>query len=487
MSEGFSGSLPFPDLHGLRMPRVNNVHFVGIGGSGMCGIAELMLSLGYCVSGSDLVDSEDLRRLCKLGATVSIGHSPDNVAKADVVVASTAVADDNCELNIARNRRIPVVPRAEMLAEIMRFRHGIAVAGTHGKTTTTSMIAAVLAKGGLDPTYVVGGLVKSIGANARFGESKTLVVEADESDASFLHLQPMVTVITGLEADHLENFDNDFQRLCGAYLEFIHNLPFYGLCLLCIDDSVLRGFMKDISRLCWSYGFAEDADFRVSSYKSRGFGCQFAVARPNRPSLQVELPVGGRHNALNATAAVAVAAEEGVDDAALLAALASFSGVHRRFEIFGPWLWQDDQLVLVDDYGHHPTEIAVTLERIAEIWPNRRVVQIFQPHRYTRLRNLYEDFVEVLSTVDLLVVLDTYAAGEQPIPGVDSRSLCRSIRTRSHLDPVFVTSVSKATDVIWELLVPGDVVLVQGAGSISQLSKDLICRFDNTPGASHVG
>lgn len=467
-------SAPFVAIPEMR--RVQRVHFVGIGGSGMCGIAEVLLTQGYAVSGTDVQDAPVLKRLRSLGAEVSIGHSALRAEGADVVVSSSAVDEDNVELEYARNARIPVVPRAEMLAEIMRFRHGIAVAGTHGKTTTTSLTAAVLGAAGLDPTFVVGGRVNGIDANARLGASRYLVAEADESDASFLHLQPMVSVVTNLERDHLGNYEGDFERLCATYLDFLHNLPFYGRALLCIDDPILRELLPQVNRPLFTYGYSPDADFCIRDFHQEGLRSIFTVHRSEQEPLAVQLAMPGRHNACNAAAAVAVAAEEQIEDEAVCRALAEFEGVGRRFQIYGPFAADPEDIILVDDYGHHPTEVGVTMQTIRETWPGRRLLMVFQPHRYTRTRDLYEDFLEVLKDADKLILLEVYAAGEQPITGADGRSLCRSLRQRN-CEPVYAAGPEAVPDIVTSLVRPGDVVLTQGAGNVGTLSEVLAQRL----------
>ena len=455
-----------------EMRRVRRVHFVGIGGSGMCGIAEVLLNQGYDVSGSDVQEGAAVQRLRALGAEVAIGHDAARAQGADVVVSSSAVAADNVELEYARSARIPVVPRAEMLAEIMRFRHGIAVAGAHGKTTTTSLIAAILGAAGLDPTFVVGGRVNGIDANARLGTSRYLVAEADESDASFLHLQPMVSVVTNLEADHLENYGGDFGRLRTAYLDFLHNLPFYGRALLCIDNPNLRELMPRVSRPLFTYGYSQDADFRIEDFQQEQLRCRFTVHRPERAPLAVELAMPGRHNACNAAAAVAVAADEQVEDEAVCQALREFEGVGRRFQVYGPFAAAGEDIILVDDYGHHPTEVAATIQTIRESWPERRLLMVFQPHRYTRTRDLYEDFIEVLTRANKLVLLEVYSAGEEPITGADGRSLCRSLRQRN-CEPVYAAAPGAVPEMVAALARPGDVILIQGAGNVGNVTGPL--------------
>jgi len=457
-----------------EMRRVKRIHFVGIGGTGMCGIAEVLLNLGYDVTGSDLRASSVTRRLEGLGAGVFIGHGADNVRGADVVVCSSAVREDNPEIAGAREQRIPVVRRAEMLAELMRYRHGVAVAGTHGKTTTTTMIATVFAEAGLDPTFVIGGLVNSAGANARLGESRYLVAEADESDASFLHLQPLVSVITNIEADHMDTYGGDFAVLKKTFVEFLYNLPFYGVAVLCIDDPVVREIIPGIGRTVLTYGFSEDADFRITDWRKEGLNSRFTVHRPQgRAPLSLELRIPGQHNVLNAAATVAVATDEGIEDQAIVAGLERYQGVGRRFQIYGELAVDGGGALLVDDYGHHPTEVAATISAARQAWPERRLVMVYQPHRYTRTRDLYEDFAAVLSTVDALLMLDVYSAGEDPIAGADSRSLCRSIRSRGKVEPVFVEKLELVAEILKGVVRPGDVVLTQGAGNIGALAAEL--------------
>lgn len=458
-----------------EMRRIRRIHMIGVGGTGMSGIAEVLVNLGYQVSGSDLRPSSVTARLQQLGIEVFIGHAAEHVRDADVVVSSSAVRADNPEVVAARGARVPVVPRAEMLAELMRYRHGIAVAGTHGKTTTTSLIAAVFAEAGLDPTFVIGGLVNSAGSNAQLGASRFLVAEADESDASFLHLQPMVTVVTNIEADHMETYGGDFATLRGTFLEFLHNLPFYGLAVMCIDDLVVAGMLPDLSRQFLTYGFDDAADYRITNVRKLGLTTEFTVLRPgDLPPLPVQLNMPGEHNVQNATAAIAVACDEGVDDAAIQRGLAGFAGVGRRFSVLGDLQIAQGSVLLVDDYGHHPTEVRATLESARQAWPERRVVMVYQPHRYSRTRDLYEDFVAVLSRCDALLLLDVYPAGEEPISGADSRSLTRSIRQRGQVEPVFVESIEEVAHVLGGILRDGDVVLTQGAGNIARLAQDLL-------------
>jgi len=459
------------DFQPPEMRRIRRIHFVGIGGSGMCGIAEVLLNQGYEISGSDINRGPSIKRLIDAGATVFIGHREENIQGAHVVVKSSAVTVENTEIAAARKLGIPVVRRAEMLAELMRYRHGIAVAGTHGKTTTTSLITAIFAEDGRDPTFVVGGRVNSVGTNAKLGGSRYLVAEADESDASFLHLQPMVAVVTNIEADHMETYDFDFIRLTKTYIEFLHNLPFYGLAVMCIDDPVILELLVDVARPILTYGFSEDAAYRIQDMVVEKNRSQFVIERPEgMAALNVSLNMPGRHNALNAAAAIAVASDEGISDQAIIDGLNSFGGVGRRFEIYGEYpVAIDGQAMLVDDYGHHPTEIKATVDAVRAGWPDKRLVMIFQPHRYTRTRDLYEDFVKVLAEVDLLIVLAVYPAGEEPIAGAGSKNLCGSIRQRGSVDPIYVESIEEVPALLGELVQDNDLVITQGAGSVSKL------------------
>jgi UDP-N-acetylmuramate--alanine ligase len=454
-----------------EMRRVRRIHMIGVGGTGMSGIAEVLANLGYAVSGSDLREGAVLARLREFGVQVCIGHSAANIGEADVVVTSSAVPADNPEVVAARAARIPIVPRAEMLAELMRYRYGIAVAGTHGKTTTTSLVASVFAAAGLDPTFVIGGRVNSTGSHAQLGASRFLIAEADESDASFLHLQPMVTVVTNIEADHMGTYGGDFQRLQHVFLEFLHNLPFYGLAVVCLDDPVIRGLLPDIGRPTLTYGFAEDADVRITDMQRAGLRTTFSLRRPDAADLHIDLPMPGRHNVLNATAAVAVATDQGLDDATIIDSLAAFGGVGRRFSVLGELRLASGTATLVDDYGHHPTEVRATLESARQAWPERRLVMVYQPHRYSRTRDLYEDFVAVLSACDVLVLLEVYAAGETPIPGADSRSLTRSVRQRGQIEPIYAADVAAVPSLLADVLRDGDVVITQGAGDIAGLAR----------------
>ena len=457
-----------------EMRRIKTIHFVGIGGAGMCGIAEVLLNQGYAVTGSDIKASAVTQRLVNLGAQVFIGHRTENVEKADVVVYSSAVNQENPELVAARESGRPIIPRAEMLAELMRYRHGIAIAGTHGKTTTTSLVASIFAEAGLDPTFVIGGLLNSAGANAALGESRYLVAEADESDASFIHLQPMVTVVTNIDADHMSTYEGDFNKLKKYFIEFLHNLPFYGLAVMCIDDPVVAEILPQVARPTLTYGFSDKADYRIVNLTQDRQYTQFDIVRPEREgTLRINLSIPGRHNALNAAAAVAIASDEGISDEHIFAGLSKFQGVGRRFDMQGNFPVRDGTAMLLDDYGHHPREVAATIAALRDGWPDSRIVMIYQPHRYTRTKDLYEDFVIVLSDVDVLLMLEVYSAGEEAIPGADSRSLCRSIRARGRVDPVYVQDDEDIRKVLTEVLRDGDIVITQGAGSVGALAKQL--------------
>ncbi|MFZ0788454.1 MAG: UDP-N-acetylmuramate--L-alanine ligase [Chromatiaceae bacterium] len=456
------------------MGRVRRLHFVGVGGSGMSGIAELMANLGYDVAGSDLRESDATARLRRSGVEVYIGHRAEQVVDADAVVVSTAIDEANPEVAEARARRIPVVRRAEMLAELMRFYYGVAVAGTHGKTTTTSLVASVLAEGGLDPTFVIGGRLNSAGVNAKLGTTKYLVAEADESDASFLYLQPMVSIVTNIDADHMRTYGNDFNRLRSTFLEFLHHLPFYGLAVLCIDDDEVRSLLPMVPRAVRTYGTRPEADVRAENVCQEGLRMRFEVhAAELRQPLGIELNLPGRHNVLNALAAITVALELGVDEEAIRRSLAEFQGVGRRFVVSELTDATGRRLVLVDDYGHHPRELAATLEAARAGWPGRRLVLVFQPHRFSRTQEQFDDFVQVLSTPDLLVLCDVYPAGESPIAGADGRSLSRAIRARGDLDPVFAQDLAEVPKLLGNLLQDGDLVLLMGAGDIGALAGQL--------------
>ncbi|CAM3551376.1 UDP-N-acetylmuramate--L-alanine ligase [Parendozoicomonas haliclonae] len=456
-----------------EMRRIRNIHFIGIGGSGMCGIAEVLCNQGYDISGSDIRASKVTERLQSFGVQIFIGHEASHVAHADVVVVSSAVKEDNPELVEANEKRIPVVPRAQMLAELMRYRHGIAVAGTHGKTTTTSLLASVLGQGGLDPTFIIGGRLNSAGTNARLGGSRYLVAEADESDASFLHLQPMVSIVTNIDADHMSTYEGDFGRLKQTFLDFLHNLPFYGLAVVCIDDPVVRELLPQIKRQVITYGFSEDADYRAVDVHQQGMHNTYTLLRNGSEPVKVTLNIPGEHNVLNSLATFAVAAEEGISDEDICLGLAGFDGVGRRFQVYGNYQTGVGEVMFVDDYGHHPREVAATIAAIRKGWPEKRLVMVYQPHRYSRTRDLYEDFVDVLSQVDVLLLMDVYPAGEAEIPGADSRSLCRSIRQRGRLDPIFVQRGESVEAVLADVLADGDLLITQGAGDIGGLASEL--------------
>ncbi len=465
-----------------KMRRIHTVHFVGIGGSGMSGIAEVMLSLGYAVQGSDLRAGKQTKRLEKLGAKVFIGHAEDNIHDADAVVVSSAVDETNPEVAAAREQVMPVVSRAEMLAELMRFRYSIAVAGTHGKTTTTSLVASVLAEGGLDPTFVIGGRLKSADANARLGQSDYLVAEADESDASFVHLKPMLAIVTNIDADHMSTYGGDIEKLRASFLEFLHNLPFYGLAVVCKDDPGVNAVLGEIGRTVLTYGLDEDADLRAENIRFDGGLTRFDVIRADeRPPLEIALRLPGLHNVRNALAAIAIADELSVADEAVVSALEKFEGIDRRFQNLGEVETAAGKVLLVDDYGHHPTEVAATLAAARSGWPERRLVLVFQPHRFTRTRDLLDDFAQVLGESDVLIVLDVYAAGESPIAGADGRAIARAVRSRGGVEPVFVESLDELEPVLEGLLEDGDLVLTMGAGDIGAYAQTLPTRLGNKP------
>lgn len=456
-----------------QMRKITRIFFVGIGGAGMGGIAEVLLNEGYDIAGSDIQAGAMTERLAALGADIAIGHRAENVVDANVVVVSSAINEANPEIQYARAQRIPIIRRAEMLAELMRFRHGIAVAGTHGKTTTTSLIATIFAEAQRDPTFVIGGLLNSAGTNARLGSSRYLIAEADESDASFLHLQPMMSVVTNIEADHMETYGGDFSKMTDTYIEFLHNLPFYGQAVVCGDDNVIRSLLPDIGRCVITYGLGQENDVYATDIRFSFGAAHFTVHRPERQPLAITLNQTGTHNILNALAAITVASEEGIDDQSIQQALAAFGGIGRRFEVLGEFATSAGDITLVDDYGHHPTEVAATIAAARNNWPGQRIVMIYQPHRYTRTRDLYEDFVEVLSQVDCLLLLDVYAASEQPIDGADSRALARSIRARGQLEPVYVSDHGEVPSILANQLRAGDIVMTQGAGNIGQLARKL--------------
>ena len=468
-----------------RMRRIHCVHFVGIGGSGMSGIAEVMLSLGYAVQGSDIKANKQTRRLENQGATVFIGHAANHIQDADAVVVSSAVDETNPEVAAAREKLMPIVSRAEMLAELMRFRYSIAVAGTHGKTTTTSLVASILAEGGLDPTFVIGGRLKSADANARLGQGEYLVAEADESDASFVHLKPMLAIVTNVDADHMSTYDGDLDKLRSSFIKFLHNLPFYGLAVVCTDDAGVNDVLGDIGRSVTTYGTNEEADIRAVNVEFHEEYTEFDVVRSEklaeelgdtqsvRQMLHVKLRLPGIHNVRNSLAAIAVADELQIGDDAVIAALEKFEGIDRRFQNLGEIRTANGNVTIIDDYGHHPTDVAATLAAAKAAYPERRVVLVFQPHRYKRSRDLMDDFATVLSAADALVLLDVYAAGEEPIAGADGRSMARAVRTRGAVEPVFVENLDDLAGVLAGVLADGDLVLTMGAGDIGAYAQSL--------------
>lgn len=468
-------------LHRFHLRQLDNparslprVHFVGIGGVGMSGIAEVLSTLGYQVSGSDQADNAVTRRLASLGITIYKGHASANVLDAECVVVSSAIRADNPELLEARAQRIPVVPRAEMLAELMRFKRGVAVAGTHGKTTTTSLVASVLGEGGLDPTFVIGGKLLAAGANARLGKGDWLVAEADESDGSFLRLNPVVAVITNIDADHLENYGGDFQRVRQAFAEFLHRLPFYGLAVLCIDDPEVAQLARDMPRHVITYGLSPEADVRAADVRQQGARMQFTLCLPDGSRTACTLALPGRHNVQNALAAAAIGWQLGVSNDAMARALENFQGIGRRFNQLATLaLPEGGEVILVDDYGHHPRELAAVFEAARGGWLERRLVVAFQPHRYTRTRDLFDEFAAVLSGVDALLLTEVYPAGEAPIAGADAKSLARSIRTRGRVDPVMVGSAAELTAALPGVLRDGDLLLMMGAGDIGAVAQQL--------------
>ncbi len=465
-----------------RMRRINTIHFVGIGGSGMGGIAEVLINLGYTVQGSDLKDNAITRRLTELGARIEIGHDAAHVAGADVVVVSSAVPLANPEVRAALAQRIPVVQRAEMLGELMRFRYSIAVAGTHGKTTTTSLVASILAEGGTDPTFVIGGRLASAGSNARLGTGRYLVAEADESDASFTHLQPLIAVVTNIDNDHLVTHEGSFERLKQSFVEFLHNLPFYGLAILCLEDEHVRSIVPLVGRPVMTYGFASGADVRAVNLRRQGLQTHFDVVRSGaalRAGTSLEAPLAlslnlpGTHNVLNALAAIAVATELGIEDAAIRGALAGFQGIDRRLQHIADVDTVAGRVTVVDDYGHHPTEIAASLEALRQGYPGRRIVLAFQPHRYTRTRDLIDDFGRVLASADVLLVTEVYPAGESPIAGFDGRAICRAVRSRGQIEPIFVERVEELAVSLRDVIRDGDVIVTMGAGHINTVAHAL--------------
>lgn len=462
-------------FHSPKMGRIKRIHFVGIGGAGMCGIAEVLLNEGYQISGSDLSENKVVTRLRALGATVYIGHQVDNIHHADVIVRSTAIKDDNPEIVAAEANMIPVIPRAAMLAELMRFRYGIAIAGTHGKTTTTSLVTSLLAEGGLDPSFVIGGKLTSCGSNAQLGTSQYFVAEADESDASFLLLKPMIAVVTNIDADHMETYQGSFDQLRKTFVEFLHHLPFYGLAVVCIEDHEIRRIMPSIQRPTLTYGFREGAHYRALNWQQEGLLSTFEVQRPApHGPLTIQFKWPGRHNVLNALASIAIATELGVGDQAIINGLYQFEGVGRRFQILGERNFAHGKALIVDDYGHHPREVKATLDAFRAVWPDKRLIHVFQPHRYTRTRDLFNDFVDVLQTSDHLLLLDIYPAGEPAIPGISSEALCQEINARSL--KAIVVNEHNLEEHLNQIIAEDDVILAQGAGTISQIINQLIRR-----------
>lgn len=466
------------------MRRIHHVHFVGIGGVGMGGIAEVLFVLGFSVSGTDRAESAMTQRLRSLGVDVAIGHDARHASTCDAIVVSTAISDENPEVLEAQRRQIPIVPRAEMLAELMRFRHGIAVAGTHGKTTTTSLVASLLAEGGLDPTFVIGGRLISAGTNAALGSGKYLVAEADESDASFLYLNPDMAVVTNIDADHMDTYEGDMGNLRRAFIEFLHHLPFYGLAVLCVDDAEVRALAHEIPKPMLTYGFT-GADVVAENVEQTGIKTRFSVRGLTDAPLDVTLNLPGRHNVLNALAAIAVAHELGVDGEAIRRGLAGFQGIGRRFQVFGEITIGTESVLLIDDYGHHPTEIGATIAAIRAGWADRRLVVAFQPHRFSRTRDLFEDFTHELSQVDVLLMLEVYPAGETPIAGADARALCGGVRARGRVNPIFVPQLGELQDALVDVVRSGDVVLVLGAGDIGRVAPELAAIEDESKAKVH--
>jgi len=459
--------------------RIKTVHFVGIGGSGMCGIAEVLFNLGYQVTGSDLHKNSSTERLSSLGIPIAYSHIAENAAECDAIVVSTAIPANNVELETARLRRIPIVPRAEMLAELMRFKQGIAVAGTHGKTTTTSLIATLFAAAKLDPTFVVGGQINSYGFNAKLGQGSYFIAEADESDASFLHLSPMISVVTNIDRDHMGTYGDDFTLLSNTFLEFIHRLPFYGLVVLCIDDPVIRTMLPHITRPYITYGFAVDADIKALSWHAEGQHTNFTMQVPGlAQTFAIKLNLAGKHNVLNALAAVAVSLDANISMECIKDGLEQFKGVGRRFQTLGEYQIEGKNITLVDDYGHHPREVKAVIDAMRGSWQGRRLVMIYQPHRYSRTKDLFEDFAATLSEVDVLVMLEIYSAGEAAIAGVDSRTLCGSIRKRGIVDPIFVEDPEQLFDALQGIIQDGDIIITQGAGTIGKIARQLAENFE---------
>ncbi|MCK4607981.1 MAG: UDP-N-acetylmuramate--L-alanine ligase [Gammaproteobacteria bacterium] len=458
--------------------RVQHIHCIGIGGSGMSGIAEVLLNQGYTVSGSDEKDSSTISSLREQGANIFLGHAASHVKGVDIVVVSSAIEKDNPELKAAHEKHIPVLPRAQMLGELMRLKHGITVAGTHGKTTTTSLVASLLTEAELDPTFVIGGVLTSAGTQARLGDSKYFVAEADESDASFLYLQPVMTIVTNIDFDHMQTYNDDIDCLKATFLSFLHRLPFFGLAVVCIDDPIIKEILHEIARPVITYGFDKSADIRAVEFKQVGTKCYFKVKRRNKPELlPVTLNLAGKHNVLNALAAMTIATECEVNDKTICQGLKNFQGVGRRFQIHGELTVKQGKVLLVDDYGHHPLEIAVTLQAMKDAWPGRRIVLAFQPHRYSRTKLLFDDFAQTLSEADVLLLLSVYAAGEKPIVGANSKALARNIRQRGKIEPIVVSELDGLAPILENVLQDGDILMLQGAGSIGTLASQLVEKY----------
>lgn len=463
------------------MGRVEQIHFVGIGGAGMCGIAEVLHNEGYRVTGSDISENRVVQRLQSLGITVKIGHRVENIEGADVVVRSTAVSADNPEIIAARELLIPVIPRAAMLAELMRFRHGIAIAGTHGKTTTTSLVSSVLAEGGFDPSFVIGGKLNSCGTNAQLGKSPYFVAEADESDASFLYLKPMMAVVTNIDADHMGTYDDSFDKLRNTFIEFLHHLPFYGLAVVCIEDEEVRRILPVIERPTMTYGFREESHYRATNWTQNGLLSEFTVQRPSpHKPLDIKFTWPGRHNVLNALACIAIATEIGVGDEAIINGLMKFQGVGRRFQMLGERRFEHGSAIVVDDYGHHPQEILSTVDAFRRVWPDKRLVHVFQPHRYSRTQSLFPQFVNALSQADELLLFDIYSAGETAIPGISSQDLLQEIR--QNFPNVQLVNEQNLAQALNALITEGNVILMQGAGNIGQVALNLMQQHETEHG-----
>ncbi len=471
---------PLKKIHILipKMRNIKHIHFIGIGGVGMGGIAEILVNEGYKISGSDLSSNFIIKKLSKIGVIIYLNHCSENILNANVIVISSAIPNNNPEIIAARKACIPIIHRAEMLAELMRFRYGIAISGTHGKTTTTAIISSIYTEAGLNPTFINGGLIKSIKTNAKLGSSNYLIVEADESDASFLHLKPIVSIVTNIEADHMDTYKKNFENLKKTFINFLHNLPFYGYAIICIDDPVLKELLPYINRHIITYGFNSNSDVYITNYYQLGYQGYFTLHRKNKPQIMVTINIPGKHNALNAAAAIILATEEGIHDKYILHALKNFQGITRRFDYLGKFSISSinnniKNVILIDDYGHHPTEINVTLKTVRHCWPNKRLVMIFQPHRYTRTRDLYYQFIDTLSKVDVLLMLEIYDAGEIPISGINSYELCKNIRKHSKLNPILISDINNTQEILMKLLKTNDLLLIQGAGNISKIAQKL--------------